>query len=150
VFAQKLRDPTNSSSSISGTTPWMRINDNFASINVAHQLASPTSIRSFYKQLIALRKREKALFIHGRHEVVDATNENTVCFVKHAVVDGKETGRVAVVVLNFTEEEQEFVLQEMVSMVKGRKMKAVVGNVEEGERKEGVLVAWEGRVYQEE
>jgi len=125
----------------------MRINDNFPHINVATQLSSPTSIRSFYKNMIKLRKREKALFIHGRYEVIDAANEKTVTFVKHAVVDGKETGRVAVVVLNFTEEEHKFVLEDV---VKGKKMSVVVGNLEERERKEGVLAAWEGRVYVEE
>lgn len=125
----------------------MRINDNFPHINVAAQLTSPTSIRSFYKNMIKLRKREKALFIHGRYEVIDAANENTVTFIKHAVVDGKETGRVAVVVLNFTEEDQRFVLEDV---VKGKEMSVVLGNLEEGERKEGVLAAWEGRVYVED
>lgn len=126
----------------------MRLNDNYPSINVSSQLASPTSIRSFYKSMLALRKRERALFIHGRYQVLDEANEDTVMFVKHAVVQGEETGTVALVVLNFTDKDVPFVL-ERVPEVEGRRMEVALANLEKEERGEGLLRAWEGRVYVE-
>lgn len=132
-----------------GTQPWMRLNDNYPSINISSQLASPNSILSFYKHMIQLRKSQRALFIHGRYEVVDPDDEEMVCFVKHAVVAGKETGKVAVVVLNFGEVERGWRVED-VEVVRERRMRCLVGNLSEGERVEGRLAAWEGRVYVEE
>lgn len=36
--------------------PWLKVNPNYTSINAADQLDDPDSVRSFYKELIALRK----------------------------------------------------------------------------------------------
>ncbi len=36
--------------------PWLKVNPNYTSINAADQLEDPDSVRSFYKELIALRK----------------------------------------------------------------------------------------------
>lgn len=36
--------------------PWLKVNPNYTSINAADQFEDPDSVRSFYKELIALRK----------------------------------------------------------------------------------------------
>ena len=36
--------------------PWLKVNPNYTDINAAAQQDDPDSVRSFYKQLIALRK----------------------------------------------------------------------------------------------
>ena len=38
-------------------TPWIGIADNYKAINAAAQMDAPDSIRSFYKTLVALRKK---------------------------------------------------------------------------------------------
>ena len=38
-------------------TPWLKVNPNYTSINVENQMEDLYSVRSFYKELIALRKK---------------------------------------------------------------------------------------------
>jgi oligo-1,6-glucosidase len=37
-------------------TPWLKVNPNYTSINAENQMEDPDSVRSFYKELISLRK----------------------------------------------------------------------------------------------
>ena len=53
-------------------TPWLKVNPNYTSINAAAQQNDPDSVRSFYKQLIALRKNAeyKETIVYGILEPV--------------------------------------------------------------------------------
>ncbi|MDD2996839.1 MAG: alpha-glucosidase [Paludibacter sp.] len=42
-----------------GGTPWLRVNPNYTSINVASQEADPNSVLNFYRALAALRKDQR-------------------------------------------------------------------------------------------
>lgn len=55
-----------------GHKPWLKINPNYVTINVASQINDENSILSFYKKLIALRKSEdyKEAFVYGKFEAV--------------------------------------------------------------------------------
>ena len=44
--------------------PWLPVNDNYTSVNVADELADKDSILNFYRQLIKIRKKSEAL-CHG-------------------------------------------------------------------------------------
>ena len=57
-------------------TPWLGINANHKRINVAAQKNDPTSLRSWYKTLIALRKKSDTL-LWGAFELLEATD--TLC-----------------------------------------------------------------------
>ena len=46
--------------------PWLKVNPNYPTINVAQQEADPDSILNYHRRLIALRKAEPAL-VHGRY-----------------------------------------------------------------------------------
>ncbi|MGU3413055.1 glycoside hydrolase family 13 protein [Enterobacteriaceae bacterium C34A] len=48
--------------------PWFQVNANHTIINVAAQLQDPDSVLSFYRALIALRKKERTL-IYGRYRL---------------------------------------------------------------------------------
>jgi alpha-glucosidase len=50
-------------------TPWLRVNPNYADINVEQQEADPDSILNYYRRMIALRKREPVL-VHGRYALL--------------------------------------------------------------------------------
>ena len=132
-----------------GVQPWMRVNENFDAINVASQVGVEDSVLGMWKRMIKLRKAEPALFVHGRYEVFDPEGEDTIVFVKHEVIEGKESGRIAVVVLNFKEERKQFDLPDV---VKGKKIEVVVGNgsgIGQSGGEELELGPWEGRVYVE-
>jgi oligo-1,6-glucosidase len=116
--------------------PWMRVHDLYPEINVASQLKKPDSVLNFWKSMLAMRKEYKDLFVHGDFRLYDPSNENTFTYAK---VQG---GKMALVVLNFTEEEQKFEKPEELA---GRKWERLVSNYPEG--KEDVLKGFEGRVY---
>lgn len=54
--------------------PWLGINGNYKSINVAAQKDDPHSLRSWYKELIALRSKTPAL-LHGEFRLLQATDQ---------------------------------------------------------------------------
>jgi oligo-1,6-glucosidase len=115
---------------------WMRTNDSYREINVASQIKNPTSVLNFWKQMLSTRKQYKDLFIHGAFEEFDVENENTFVFGK---TFGKDR---ALVVLNFTDKEQEFQRPDL-----GGKFELLVGNVEGNDGTESSLKAYEGRIY---
>ncbi|KAH6877359.1 glycoside hydrolase superfamily [Thelonectria olida] len=43
-----------------GSRPWMRIHDDYASINVSDQIDDPESVLNFYKQVLGMRKQYRA------------------------------------------------------------------------------------------
>ncbi|CAJ2507061.1 Uu.00g082470.m01.CDS01 [Anthostomella pinea] len=117
--------------------PWMRVHDLYPGINIAAQRADPGSVLAFWKRMIALRKEHRDVFVHGAFELLGAEDENTFVFVK--TYEGKR----ALVVLNFTGEEQRVELPE------GR-FELLVGNYGGDGGDSSVLRPWEGRVYMEE
>ena len=75
-------------------TPWLKVNSNYPRINVEQQMADDTSIRSFCKQLIALRASDEAL-LYGEFSVLAITKE---LFVYRRTLNG----RAYTVLLNFS------------------------------------------------
>ena len=49
--------------------PWMKVNPNYVTINVANQLGDENSIYHFYKKMIQVRK-ENPLFVYGEYDVI--------------------------------------------------------------------------------
>jgi oligo-1,6-glucosidase len=62
--------------------PWMRVNDNFAHVNVEQQIRDEKSLLSFWKRLIKLRKKYKDIFVYGRYELCDTDDEDLFIFIK--------------------------------------------------------------------
>ena len=81
--------------------PWMRVHDEYPRSNVASQEHDPESVLSFYKQILRLRKEHKDVFVYGSFELLDPRGKETFLYRKKGV------GKTAVVVLNFTAEEQQ-------------------------------------------
>ena len=65
IIAQRSRDDSRTpmqwdaseNAGFTTSTPWIGIADNYKAINAAAQMDAPDSIRSFYKTLVALRKK---------------------------------------------------------------------------------------------
>lgn len=84
-------------------TPWMRVNDDYKTVNAAAQLApskSPNelSVHAFWKKALANRKEYKSVLIYGDFQLVDETHELIFAYKRF------NTKNTWVVVLNFSGE----------------------------------------------
>ncbi|KAJ6440003.1 Alpha-glucosidase [Purpureocillium lavendulum] len=137
--------------------PWMRVHENYRSVNAAQQAHDPDSILSFYKHALRLRREHRDVFVHGSFKLVDRDDESLFAYIKEsAPVAGAAAAvrRKAVVVLNMGAETKACVDV-------ARAMKCAAGDVRllvstlggqggESTAKGGLpppLAAWEGRVY---
>ena len=123
-------DSTNSR--FSTGTPWMRVHDEYATINAAAQEKDGGSVLSFYKHVLKLRKEHKDVFVYGSFELVDPEGKELFIYRKRC------EGKMALVVLNFTTEERE-----MGCDVEG--LKLLVSSY--GKATGSMLRPLEGRVY---
>lgn len=82
-------------------TPWLKVNPNYTTINAAAQQDDPDSVRSFYKQLIELRKNEeyKETIVYGILEPVWEDRHNLMAYYRK----GEKN---ILVIGNFQKEEQ--------------------------------------------
>ncbi|EON68472.1 hypothetical protein W97_07682 [Coniosporium apollinis CBS 100218] len=118
----------------SGKKPWMRVNDSFHEINVAQQQKDKDSTLAFWKKMLKLRKEYNDVFIHGNYKVHDMESPSTYIFTK------SHNGQQVLVLLNFTEKEQEYSVP---SEVDG-KLELLVSSADSTE---GPLKPYEGRLY---
>lgn len=84
---------------------WMKVMDSYLDINAEDQENDKDSALAFYRFILALRKREKGIFVYGSFHLLDPTNEETMVYEKRSRTDN----RSALVVLNFSKTEQPFV-----------------------------------------
>ncbi|MGB5445986.1 MAG: alpha-glucosidase, partial [Psychromonas sp.] len=61
--------------------PWLKVNPNYETINVAEQLQDSNSIFNFYRQMIALRKAEPAL-IYGNYDLLLAKDKQIYAYTR--------------------------------------------------------------------
>ena len=70
----------------SGSKPWMRVNDDYKTINTAAQLAEPVpspgmlSVHAFWKRGLANRKKNKDVFVYGDFEMLDMEDKKTIAY----------------------------------------------------------------------
>lgn len=64
-----------------GAEPWMRLGDGIDHLNVSAQTEDPKSVLSYYRKLIALRKKHEAL-VYGGFKPVFAGNRNVFCYFR--------------------------------------------------------------------
>lgn len=81
----------------SSATLWMDIHPDYQEWNVARQISDPASPYSYWRDVLALRKVEKDVFVYGGFEMVDMPHESVVAYLRTSE-DGK---RRALVVTNF-------------------------------------------------
>jgi oligo-1,6-glucosidase len=84
----------------SNAKPWMRVHDNYREVNVSKQDEDNSSVLSFYKRMLKLRKEHKDVFIYGTFELVDVENQSTFVYRKRC------REKTVLVALNFTTEAQ--------------------------------------------
>ena len=65
----------------SSGTPWLKVNPNYQSINVAQQALDKGSILNFYRKLIALRKAEPIL-VYGQYDLLLEKNPQIYAYTR--------------------------------------------------------------------
>ncbi|HEX6289505.1 MAG TPA: alpha-glucosidase [Herpetosiphonaceae bacterium] len=82
--------------------PWLPVNPNYTSgVNVAAQEDDPTSLLTFYRRMLRLRRETFALII-GDYHTLHAHSDDYFAFLRRDAA----TGQSCLVVLNFTNEQQ--------------------------------------------
>lgn len=139
-------DSPNAGFTSTDAKPWMRVHDEFSSINMARQRNDPESILSFYKQALRLRKQHSDLLVFGTFKLVDPDDESVFSYAKQ---DVKGSGKKAVVVLNMSKEEHTG--PDVVAAMDGDEPKLLISTMQKGSTKleagRPTLRGWEGRVY---
>jgi oligo-1,6-glucosidase len=111
--------------------PWMKVHDEFKTINAAQQEKDEGSVLAFYKRMLKLRKEHRDVFVYGTFELRDVEDASTFVYVK------RYEGKVALVALNFTTEAQ--------SLPDTQRLNLLVSSYAKGSS--NVLEPLEGRIY---
>lgn len=78
-------------------TPWLKINPNYKTVNVAAEEKDPNSTLNYFRKLIALRKKELTL-VYGKYTLLDESNPKVYAYTREL------NGRKLLILLNFTKE----------------------------------------------
>ncbi|RSM05216.1 hypothetical protein CEP52_006442 [Fusarium oligoseptatum] len=118
--------------------PWMRINDDFTDWNVAQQEKDDDSVLAFWRQVLKLRQQEKDVFVYGRFDELPKYERSEEVF---AYTMTSYDGRVALVLLNFSDKKQSVEVKGCTGWKKllGKNVETIEGGVE--------LRPYEGVVY---
>jgi len=80
-------------------TPWLKVNKNYSSINVASQENDETSILNFYRKMIAFRKANSIL-VYGDYKCLNPEDENLYIYKRW------DNNHTYLILLNFSSSEQ--------------------------------------------
>ena len=83
-----------------GSNPWMRVNDNYTTINAAAQVDDPNSVYHCWRQVLERRKTLKDIFVYGDFALVDEPNEHVFAYKRTAA-----GGETALAVCNFSDQD---------------------------------------------
>jgi len=87
-----------SNSGFSSGSPWIPVNPNHVTINVAAQNEDPDSILNYFRKMTALRKADEVL-IYGDYEMVDPENEQVYAYLRTLENDAR------LILLNFSDKD---------------------------------------------
>lgn len=131
----------------SSIEPWIRVNEDYRRINVAEQSGRHSSVLSFWREVIKMRKAHRELFIHGKYQMIDEDSHTTFCFLKSRKDGGSRD--LLLVVLNVSKEEAK--IPTLPESIDPQSLYLLVGsyNSDNGEADSALqsLGPWEGRVY---
>ncbi len=82
-------------------TPWIKVNENFNTINAEAQEKDTNSCLNYFRKATKLRNTNKIL-VYGKYELVDEDNPNVYAYTR--TLNGKKI----LVVLNFTKDPSSF------------------------------------------
>ncbi|KAK6088435.1 Alpha-glucosidase 4 [Seiridium cupressi] len=133
-----------------GEETWMRVHDGYRDVNVKKQTGDPGSVLEFWKRVLKIRKSFADVFVHGSFRAVDSGDVDRYVYVKESnvVVTGRK--RKALIIMNWSREVQKLGnTHEMLGCAKSdvRLLVTTIGGTKASTPENGMLHAWEGRVY---
>jgi oligo-1,6-glucosidase len=90
-------------------TPWLPVNENYTTINVAAEEKDPSSVLNHFKKMTQLRK-DNAVFVYGKYTLLAPEHEDIYAYSRELADD-----RV-LVLLNFTDHDSTIELTEIESI----------------------------------
>ncbi|MEZ4950515.1 MAG: alpha-glucosidase C-terminal domain-containing protein [Saprospiraceae bacterium] len=90
-------------------TPWLKVNANHDTINVATEEKNPNSCLNYFRKAVQFRKDHKVL-VYGDYELLLPDDENIYAFIR-----SNEEEKL-LVVLNFSKEEKNIGLPEDINV----------------------------------
>nr|WP_121338565.1 alpha-glucosidase [Flavobacterium sp. 123] len=84
-------------------TPWLKINPNYETLNAEAQEKDPNSVLNYFRNLVALRKKEPTL-VYGKYTLLDKENPDVFAYTRE--LDGKKL----LILLNFSEKNTAYTL----------------------------------------
>lgn len=124
---------TNENAGFTTGKPWLKVNSNYKEINVESQRKDESSIFSYYKQLVAMRKQYTVL-VDGSYELLLENDEDIFSYIRH----GKDDE--ILVVANFHDKERKYELPK-----EWKDATKLIGNYEQ--EKCGTLRPYEAVMY---
>jgi len=76
-------------------SPWLKVNPNYLTVNVAAEDKDSTSCLNYFRKLIRVRK-QNLVFVYGKYALLDKDNPNVYAYTRE--LDGKKI----LVLLNFS------------------------------------------------
>ncbi|OBT79788.1 hypothetical protein VF21_01395 [Pseudogymnoascus sp. 05NY08] len=86
----------------SDSTPWMRVNPDYVKWNAEDQVGKPTSVFTYWQNLLKTRKLYKNILVYGSFEMVDRAHKFVFCYRRAYGT------AVATVLLNFSKQDVEW------------------------------------------
>jgi len=101
--------------------PWLKVNPNYRTINVATEENDPNSVLNYFKKIVKFRKNEPTL-IYGQYTLLDKNNPDVYVYLREfegkkmlvllnfkavnatAVITGLDLSKAKLVMNNYTEE----------------------------------------------
>ena len=75
--------------------PWLKVNPNFKTINVATEEQNPNSVLNYFKKIVRLRK-DNLVLVYGKYTLLDKENPDVYAYTRE--LDGEKY----LILLNFT------------------------------------------------
>jgi oligo-1,6-glucosidase len=119
-------------------TPWLKVNPNYTTINVAAEEKDPNSCLNYFRKLTKLRK-DNLVLVYGKYTLLDKTNPDVYAYTREL------KGKKMLVVLNFTSK-----TAQVNTGLEGTNGKVVLDNYgdRQGATVKGELRAYEAVVYE--
>lgn len=125
--------------------PWMRIMDDYPTINAETQMKASDpddlSVWQFWQRALRTRKVNKRVFVYGDYAELDPEDEDIFAYVRTA-----DDGDQFVVILNFSGKQREWVLPSSVPVKSWSAGNYTKGNPEKPLKGRILLEPWEGLV----
>lgn len=122
-------------------TPWIKVNPNYKTVNVAVEEKDPESELSYFKQMVALRKSSPVL-IYGDYKVLDVENPDVYCYTR------MQGAAKMLVVLNFSTKSISYLLDKNINAAGARMLMNNYKNQAAILNHEIDLKPWQSLVFQ--